>query len=396
MFLKKAINFSHVSSYKVLSQYRFLSTYVSPKVRAVVFERYGIPKDVLRVHTHELPPLTPTTLHIHFLASPINPSDINQIEGVYPLRPTFTKELGVLSDGEHKELAVGGNEGVAEVIAVGDQIKDLKVGDWVVIGRSGFGTWRTHAAATPNDVTRIDNKGIGLIQAATMTVNACTAFRLLKDFVTLKEGDFVIQNGANSGVGQSVIQIANAWNINTINIVRNRPDIDDLKARLKSLGATHVVTDEELGCYKTKELIKEWTSINNNVGVKLGLNCVGGKVSTEMAKYLCRSGYHITYGAMSRQPITIPASLLIFKNIKFLGYWMSKWNQVHSKEERIEMLNEVIGLIRQGKLGDIAHDEVIWGNSNENDESLKIKFLDVLDKANTGFHGKKQILKIQL
>ncbi|CAG8455691.1 4883_t:CDS:2 [Funneliformis caledonium] len=335
-------------------------------------------------------------MHIRFLASPINPADINQIEGVYPLRPTFTKELGVLPDGEHKELAVGGNEGVAEVIAVGDQIEDLKVGDWVVMGRSGFGTWRTHAAATPNDVTRID-KGIGSLQAATLTVNACTAFRMLKDFATLKEGDFVIQNGANSGVGQAVIQIAHAWNIKTINIVRNRPEIEDLKARLKSLGATYIVTDEELGCYKTKDLIKEWTNINdNNVGIKLGLNCVGGKISTEMAKYLCRSGYHVTYGAMSRQPITIPASLLIFKDIKFLGYWMSRWYQYHSKEERSEMMNEIIGLIRQGKLGDVAHDEVTWGSSNENDESLKIKLLDALDKSYTGFHGKKQILQFQL
>ena len=94
-----------------------------------------------RTHTYELPPLTPTTMHIRFLASPINPADINQIEGVYPAKPTFTKELGFLPDGERKELAVGGNEGVAEVIAVGDQIKDLKVGDWVITGKSGFGEY---------------------------------------------------------------------------------------------------------------------------------------------------------------------------------------------------------------------------------------------------------------
>ncbi|RIA86828.1 chaperonin 10-like protein [Glomus cerebriforme] len=165
------------------------SEFLSSKVRAVVLEKYGNPKDVLRVHTYELPPITPTTLHIRFLASPINPADVNQIEGVYPVKPTFTKELGILPDGEHKELAVAGNEGLAEVIAVGDQIKDFKVGDWVVIGRSGFGTWRTHAVATPNDVIRINHEGIGLIQAATLTVNPCTAYRMLKDFVTLNEGN---------------------------------------------------------------------------------------------------------------------------------------------------------------------------------------------------------------
>ena len=35
-------------------------------------------------------------------------------------------------------------------------------------------------------------------------------------------GDTVIQNGANSAVGQAVIQLAAAWGINTINIIRDR------------------------------------------------------------------------------------------------------------------------------------------------------------------------------
>lgn len=35
-------------------------------------------------------------------------------------------------------------------------------------------------------------------------------------------GDSVIQNAANSGVGQAVIQIAAARGINTINVVRDR------------------------------------------------------------------------------------------------------------------------------------------------------------------------------
>lgn len=35
-------------------------------------------------------------------------------------------------------------------------------------------------------------------------------------------GDSVIQNAANSGVGQAVIQIAAARGINTINVIRDR------------------------------------------------------------------------------------------------------------------------------------------------------------------------------
>lgn len=48
------------------------------------------------------------------------------------------------------------------------------------------------------------------------------AYRMLLDFVTLTPGDVVIQNGANSGVGEAVIQLSKLWGFKTFNIVRDR------------------------------------------------------------------------------------------------------------------------------------------------------------------------------
>jgi trans-2-enoyl-CoA reductase len=45
---------------------------------------------------------------------------------------------------------------------------------------------------------------------------------MLRDFVDLKLGDVIVQNSANSGVGQAVIQLANAWGLKTVNIIRPR------------------------------------------------------------------------------------------------------------------------------------------------------------------------------
>ena len=45
---------------------------------------------------------------------------------------------------------------------------------------------------------------------------------MLLDFVNLEPGDWVVQNGANSGVGQNVIQLANIRGFKTINIIRDR------------------------------------------------------------------------------------------------------------------------------------------------------------------------------
>ena len=45
---------------------------------------------------------------------------------------------------------------------------------------------------------------------------------MIHDFVALKPGDVILQNGANSGVGQAVIQIAKALGLKTVNVIRNR------------------------------------------------------------------------------------------------------------------------------------------------------------------------------
>jgi trans-2-enoyl-CoA reductase len=84
------------------------------------------------------------------------------------------------------------------------------------------------------------------VEAATFSVNPGTAYRMLHDYVNLKAGDTVIQNGANSAVGQNVIQMCKARGISTVNIVRKRDNIADLKKFLTDLGASYVLTEEEL------------------------------------------------------------------------------------------------------------------------------------------------------
>ena len=201
----------------------------------MTFSKYGEPKDILSLHGHSISPAHGDLVTLKFLASPINPADINQLQGVYPSKPTFTTDLGTKDP-----IAVGGNEGVAEVISVGGNVKDIKRGDWVIQRSPGFGTWRTHAQTTTGNLLPIrDRDGITAIQAGTVSVNPCTAYRMLKDFVTLGENEWFIQNGANSGVGRAAIQLGKLWGYKSINIVRKREQgNEELKKELEDLGQT--------------------------------------------------------------------------------------------------------------------------------------------------------------
>jgi len=57
-------------------------------------------------------------------------------------------------------------------------------------------------------------------------INPATAYLLLTEFVQLKPGDWVIQNGANSATGRALIPIARSLGIRTINVVRRAELVD--------------------------------------------------------------------------------------------------------------------------------------------------------------------------
>ncbi len=243
---------------------------------------------------------------------------------------------------------MAGNECVAEVISCGPNTQSLRPGDRVIPFATQLGTWRSHALFEETKLIKVP-KELGIVEAATITVNPPTAYRMLKDFVAVKPGDSVIQNGANSAVGQAVIQLCKLWGIQSVAIVRNRPDIDELKDFLMELGATDVLTEEEL---RTTTIFKSGAVPKP----KLAFNCVGGKSSTEVLRHLDDKGVMVTYGAMSREPVTAPNAALIFKDISFKGFWMSRWSRENLQTTaRREMLDELIKIILAGDLKAPVH-----------------------------------------
>lgn len=265
----------------------------------------------------------------------------------------------------------------------------MRKGDWVIPARTGFGTWRTHALVEGAEAALFkvrdadasaDAGDITPLQAATVSVNPSSAYRLLKDFVDLiglsvrsyssggsGGGAWFIQNGANSGVGRAAIQLGAHWGLRSINVVRERAtpeETDALKAELKDLGATVVVTERELLERGFSSRVKEeWTSGGRDP-LMLGLNCVGGKSATAVAKCLSEGGTVVTYGAMSKQPVVLPTGLLIFKDLSFKGFWLSRWAS-SDREGRRKTIEEILKLTREGKFKDVPFEEVKWDFDTE-------------------------------
>jgi trans-2-enoyl-CoA reductase len=113
-------------------------------------------------------------VNVRFVLSPINPADVNVIEGVYPSTPRPSTFPGVRGD-----VFVGGNEGLAEVMDVGEGVRDLRRGDWVVMKASQVGTWRSVANLREEQLLKVPRlEGLSEVNAATMMVRA-SAFAFL-------------------------------------------------------------------------------------------------------------------------------------------------------------------------------------------------------------------------
>ncbi|KAG9121509.1 mitochondrial 2-enoyl thioester reductase [Ceratobasidium sp. 392] len=311
--------------------------------RAVVYSETGDPAQVLSVSRVSIlsEQIPAGNVGVKFLLSPVNPADLNVVQGVYPSKPNIRDDLGTPSPS-----FIGGNEGLGQVERVGDGVENISVGDWVIMAKPQSGTWASHAYADAKDVTPVD-KRVGEARAATMTVNPPTARGMLSDFRELSEGDYVIQNGANSAVGQAVIQIAAARKLRTINIIRDRPNLEELKQHLTSLGATHVITDQELTDKATRGKVKEWTQGKD---IKLGLNCVGGKMTTALAGYLGHNAALVSYGAMSLSPLSLPTGLFIFK-LKAPQHEILAIKEDMSDEDATRMLRDTLEKVAAGRFG---------------------------------------------
>jgi trans-2-enoyl-CoA reductase len=249
-----------------------------------------------------------------------------------------------------------------------------------------IGTWRTYATLPVSQLYGIGRKdGLSKLQVGALAVNPCTAFRLLKDFVPLQRGDWFVQNGANSGVGRAAIQFARLWGLNSINVVRNRPGVEALKEELRGLGASRVVTDDEIAASSMRDMADEWTS---GKGVALGLNCVGGKNTANVARMLAPGGHLVTYGAMARQPVSLPASLYIFKDIHTHGFWVTRWMREHP-DEKSEMLEAILDTMRTQNFRDTPMQPTLWPGADEPDDEVWARLSAAVSRAISG--GEKQV-----
>lgn len=287
--------------------------------RAARYHSTGEPARVVQVDEVAVGAPAAGEVRVRMLWAPINPADLNMLEGKY---------------GEARPLPdVPGNEGCGRVVSVGAGVDESWVGRLVLVDRMA---WREEGNWPIESLIAVP-AGIDARRACVLRVNAPTAWCLLHSFADLKPGDWIAQNAATSAVGRAVIEIAQTKGWKTLNLVR-RPEAAD---ELRALGADAVVVDGP-------ETADQALAILDGAKPRLGLNAVGGVSTTRLAGLLVERAKLVTYGAMSKEALKIPNGFLIFRDLDFRGFWLTRWLRTASQAERDEVFDGVFRLASRG------------------------------------------------
>jgi NADPH:quinone reductase-like Zn-dependent oxidoreductase len=287
------------------------------EVVRLTYEKFGEPEEVLRLEGVDFTAkLEPDEVLIRLLASPVHPSDMGMISGKYGTLPPLP--------------AVGGREGLGEVVAAGQSCTNL-LGRLV---KFPFGSWRTAAVAKADSLFYAPD-GVDIFQASMAFINPLTAWMLLHTICDLKPGDWIIQNAANSAVGVAAIQIAKSIGLKTINLVR---DAAHRRENLIAQGATLVFDDETFEA----KLLEEHTG---GVRPLLGLNSIGGNSAMNIIKSMAVGGEVVTFGGAVGDKVRFPTRELIFGEVKLRGFWLDRWAKTQSHEKMQSMYDTIFDLI---------------------------------------------------
>lgn len=295
-------------------------------MKALVFERFGEPSEVLRVKDVPIPEPGPGEVRVRMIASPINPSDLLVVRGLYGVLPSLP--------------ATPGFEGVGVVEKVGPGLLGLLAkGKRVTVINSAGGNWAEYAVI-PAPQARPVAADIADDQVASFFVNPATVLAMVRHVLKVPKGAWLLQSAAGSALGRMIIRLCKNDGIRTINVVRRR----EAMAELKAIGGDVVI------CSGDGAIDEQVRAATGGSGVKYAIDPVGGETGTQVFQSLGEDGRMLVYGTLTGEPLRIDPRLMIAGKKSVEGFWLGYWMRERSIPANLLLFREITSQIRTGTL----------------------------------------------
>ena len=301
-------------------------------MQALVAYTLGEPAEVLRLETRPIPVPGRGEVRIRIQAAPIHQSDLHILRGRFGIAPALP--------------AVMGAESVGIVDALGEDVDTLSIGQRVItVGVRG--TWQEFVVADAKRVLPVPET-VSMSTAAQMITNPLTALLLVAHQLDVRPGEWLLQTAAGSTVGKLVLQLAAHRGFKTINVVRRRAAVQEIRA----LGGNEVI------CTEDEDLGKRVAEIAGPAGVSKAIDCVAGQLGADVSRSLAPGGKIIVYGALSThrqteaEKLTIPifARSMIYEAKIAQGFFLPQWLATTPQEQIKAAIGEAFELVASGTL----------------------------------------------
>ncbi len=300
-------------------------------MKSIQFDRFGEPADVLQLRDIQPPQPKPGEVLVRMLLSPINPSDLMTIRGVYGKLPQLP--------------CTPGYEGVGIVEASGGGLLGkLIVGKRVALLNGINGNWQERTTVLAKQAVPLPS-ALPNEQGATFFVNPTTAFAMTRRVLNVPAGDWLLQTAAASELGKMVIRLGHRFGFQTLNVVRRA----EQRAALLTLGAKNVIVFDPIR-QSLEDLRNEVHRLTGGRGVRFAIDPVGGATGSAVVKCLAPGGRLLVYGTLSPEPLSFSPRDLMTPGASVEGFWLARWMPNLSLFAKIKLIRTVSSLIQDGTL----------------------------------------------
>lgn len=298
-------------------------------MKAVVFDRFGEPGEVLQTRDLPMPEPGRGQVRVRMLAAPINPSDMLMVRGRYTKVPTLPAQVGF--------------EGVGVIDKTGPGLmkflRGLKPGRRVAVPSSDAGTWAEYAIVPARQAIPVAD-GIPDEQAAGFFVNPATVVAMVNHVLRVPPGGWLMQSAAGSALGRMIIRLGKVEGFRTINLVRRKEQGEELR----KLGADAVI------CTSEESIEERVKALTNGKGAPHAIDCVGGATGSGMVKALAEDGHMLVYGTLSDEPIAVEPRVLIGMAARVEGFWLGHWAKKQGPLKLLKLFRQINRLMKEGVL----------------------------------------------
>ncbi len=288
-------------------------------MRRIVCREFG-PLENLAIEEVDEPEVSPGTVLVNVEAAGVNFVDALIVRGEYQIKPPLP--------------FVAGGEVAGRVLAVGDGVTTVRVGDRIV-AMTGFGGFAERvligvAQAFPVPV-RLDTK-----RAAAFIQSYCTALFALRERAGLRPGETVLVLGAAGGVGRSAIDVAKALGARVIAAASSA----DRVAACKTAGADETI---DYSCEDLKDRAKQLG------GADVVVDPIGGDRAEPALRTLGVDGRYLVIGFAAGAIPRIPLNLVLLRNRRVVGVDWGAW-MMNNPDGQRRLLSELLAMVEAGSL----------------------------------------------